>query len=68
MRRIEDFTLYGVLISRSSFVILEKGKMLDPSGCFYYTTPRITVRVLLGLEQNLAGLVVNTIANKLYFD
>ena len=44
-----------------------KSKMLDPSGCFYFTIPRITVRVSLGPEQKIAGLVANTIANKLYF-
>ena len=25
-------------------------KMLDPSGCFYFTIPRIAVRVLVGLK------------------
>ena len=46
----------------------KKVKMLDPSGCFYFTVPRIAVRVLLGLEKKIAGLVSNIIANKLYFN
>ena len=41
--------------------------MLDPSGCFYFTVPRIAVRVLVGSEQKIARLVANTIANKAYF-
>ena len=32
------------------FCHFRKGKMLDPSGCFYFTIPRIAVRVLLGSE------------------
>ena len=46
----------------------KKVKMLDPSGCFYFTVPRIAVRVLLGSKQKIAHLVGNTIANKLYFN
>ena len=46
----------------------KKVKMLDPSGCFYFTVPRIAVLVLLGSEQQIARLIANGIASKVYFE
>ena len=45
----------------------KEGKMLDPSGCFYFTKPGIAVRVCLAQTHKITGQVSNTIANKTYF-
>ena len=58
---------FGRLYSRSSFVNSEKGKMLDPSGCLYFTLPRIASSILVRSEQNLAHPVATAVANKACF-
>ena len=55
------------LLFTVNFGQTKKVKMLDPSGCFYFTVPRIAVLVLLGPEQKIARLIANDIANTLYF-
>ena len=54
-------------VSRSSFVVSEKGKMLDPSGCFLDAILGIPALIVLGAEQNSAGRVANAMANKPHF-
>ena len=46
----------------------KKGKMLDPSGCFFDAVPEKcgTCGARIGLK--IACLVTNTIASKLYFE
>ena len=42
----------------------KKGKMLDPSGCFYFTIPGVSVICLLGSRWKLARIVANTMPKK----
>ena len=57
-------TLWCITVNFGSIFV---PKMLDPSGCFYFTFPYLSERVLLGSKQKIARLVANTITNKLYF-
>ena len=53
---------YGELLARFC------PKMLDPSGCFFYTVPEKCGACGAWIETKIAGLVANTMANKLYFN
>ena len=51
---------YGELLSR------KEGKMLDPSGCFFYTVPEKCGACGAGIAIKIGGMVAYTIAHRLY--